>query len=92
MLYLYLDESGDLGFDFFAKKPSKYFTVTVLAVSGKENNRLLINAVKKTIKRRLRRQDAELKGAKDSLALKKYAASGFSVGYPYMLKSTVFAL
>ncbi|MEK6700308.1 MAG: hypothetical protein AABZ10_14850 [Nitrospirota bacterium] len=38
MLYLYLDESGDLGFDFFAKKPSKYFTVTVLAVSGKAEN------------------------------------------------------
>lgn len=75
VLYLYLDESGDLGFDFFAKKPSKYFTVTVLAVSGKDNNRLLINAVKKTIKRRLRRQDAELKGAKDSLALKKYLYS-----------------
>jgi hypothetical protein len=25
MLYLYLDESGDLGFDFFGRKPSKYF-------------------------------------------------------------------
>jgi len=24
MLYLYLDESGDLGFEFFAKKPSKF--------------------------------------------------------------------
>ncbi len=72
MLYLYLDESGDLGFDFFAKKPSKYFTVTVLAVNGKEDNRRLINAVKKTLKRRLRRADAELKGAKDSITVKEY--------------------
>lgn len=30
MLYLYLDESGDLGFNLFAKKPSKYFAVTVM--------------------------------------------------------------
>ena len=25
MLFLYLDESGDLGFDFITKKPSKFF-------------------------------------------------------------------
>ena len=27
VIYLYLDESGGLGFDFFAKKPSRCFTV-----------------------------------------------------------------
>lgn len=48
MLYLYLDESGDLGFDFVNKKPSKFFTVTILAIRGPENNRLLIKAVKKS--------------------------------------------
>jgi len=52
-LYLYLDESGYLEFDFFAKKPSKFFTVTILTINGIENNRRLINAVKKTIKRKL---------------------------------------
>lgn len=72
MLYLYLDESGDLGFDFFAKRPSKFFTVTVLAVSGRENNRRLINAVKKTIRRKLHKKQGELKGAKDSIAVKEY--------------------
>lgn len=30
MWYLYLDESGDLGFDFVNKKPSKFFTVTII--------------------------------------------------------------
>lgn len=72
MLYLYLDESGDLGFDFFSKKPSRFFTVTILMVNGVENNRRLINAVKKTIRRKLPREQAELKGAKDSLAVKAY--------------------
>jgi len=72
MLYLYLDESGDLGFDFFSKKPSKFFTVTVVTVNGTENNRRLINAVKKTIKRKLPDRQAEMKGAKDSIGVKEY--------------------
>ena len=32
MSYIYLDESGDLGFDFSKKKTSKYFVVTFLFV------------------------------------------------------------
>lgn len=72
MLYLYLDESGDLGFDFFAKKPSKFFTVTILTVSGIMNNRRLINAVKKTIKRKLPKGQVEMKGVKDSIGVKDY--------------------
>lgn len=72
MLYLYLDESGDLGFDFFAKKPSEFFTVTILTVCRIENNRRLINAVKKTIKRKLPNGQSEMKGAKDSIGVKNY--------------------
>ncbi len=53
MLYLYLDESGDLGFDFFTKKPSRFFTVTILTVRGVENNRALLKAVRKTARRKL---------------------------------------
>jgi len=75
MLYIYLDESGDLGFDFVNKKPSKFFTITILAIRGPENNRLLIKAVKKTLARKLNRKKSvaeELKGAKTSLEIKKY--------------------
>ena len=75
MLYLYLDESGDLGFDFISKKPSKYFTVAVLGIHGQDNNRALINAVKHTLKRKLGRQNPagfELKGSKVSFEIKKY--------------------
>ncbi|VAV85862.1 hypothetical protein MNBD_DELTA01-917 [hydrothermal vent metagenome] len=72
MLYLYLDESGDLGFDFFAKKPSSFFTITILAVKGVENNRALLKAVKKTVRSKLPRKQVELKGTKDSIRAKKY--------------------
>lgn len=75
MWFLYLDESGDLGFDFVNKKPSKFFTITILAIRGPENNRLLIKAVKKTLARKLNRKKSiaeEMKGAKIVLEIKKY--------------------
>ncbi|MEW6586069.1 MAG: DUF3800 domain-containing protein [Nitrospirota bacterium] len=73
MLYLYLDESGDLGFDFFAKKPSKYFTVAILAIKEVEHNRALLKAVKKTIYRKMeRRSSRELKGSHIHIGVKRY--------------------
>lgn len=73
MVYLYLDESGDLGFDFVTKNPSRYFTVAILVMKGAENNRKIIKAVKKTVHRKLGTQKRnELKGAKDSIAIKTY--------------------
>ncbi len=73
MWYLYLDESGDLGFDFFGKKPSKFFTVTVLIVKGADQNRALLKAVKKTIRRKLpARGGVELKGSHTTLNIKRY--------------------
>lgn len=74
MWFLYLDESGDLGFDFVNKKPSKFFTITILAVKGAAANRLLINSVKHTLRRKLHaeRNAVELKGSKTSIRIKKY--------------------
>ncbi len=73
MWYLYLDESGDLGFDFVNKKPSKFFTVTVLAV--RDGNEKKINkAVRMTIRRKwsAKKKPEELKGSKCPFAIKKY--------------------
>ena len=71
--FLYLDESGDLGFDFFNRKPSRFFTVAILALRDTGNNRALINAIKKTIRRKLREKaNAELKGSHTSLEVKRY--------------------
>lgn len=69
--YLYLDESGDLGFDFFTKRPSNYFTVCVLVVESVDANRAILAAAKKTVRRKLRR-GGELKGAKTSLEVKSH--------------------
>src|SRR3989337_3030128 len=72
MLYLYLDESGDLGFDFFAKKPSKYFTVTVMLVQGMDNRKKIAKAVKRTLQNKFPKQRTELKGSKQSIEVKRY--------------------
>lgn len=74
MWYLYLDESGDLGFDFVNKKPSDFFTVAILAVRG-ENNRKLLRAAKITLRRKfnIRKHKAEeLKGSGCPIDIKRY--------------------
>lgn len=73
MWRIYLDESGDLGFDFVTKSPTKFFTISILVIEGHENNRNLLKGVKKTIRRKLpKRPNCELKGAHTKLDVKKY--------------------
>lgn len=76
MWYLYLDESGDLGFDFVNKSPSRYFTVCILATSSRESFVRVSKAVRKTLRRKVRRSSKdrveELKGTNTSLAVKRY--------------------
>ncbi len=78
MWYIYLDESGDLGFDFVSKKPSKFFTVTVLALSSYDADRKLSKAVKRVLARKLnprkhrKRIVEELKGTDTTLEVKNY--------------------
>lgn len=78
MWYLYLDESGDLGFDFVNKKPSKFFTVTILAMSSQDANTKMLKAVKKTLARKLNPKNKrkrivhELKGTGTTVEVKKY--------------------
>jgi len=69
MLYLYLDESGDLGFDFVNKKPSAYFTVCVLAVKGQDNDRKMAALMRNAV-RKLGAAAQELKGSNTSLEAK----------------------
>ncbi len=44
MAYIYMDESGDLGFDFSKKRTTKFFIITVLVANDK---RIVNNVVKK---------------------------------------------
>jgi hypothetical protein len=76
MLYLYLDESRDLGFDFVNKKPSAFFTICVLAIKGRDNDRALANVVRAVAKRKLfmgsKNTPPELKGTSASKEIKKF--------------------
>ena len=47
MAYIYLDESGDLGFDFSKKKTSKYFVITFLFVDDEKKKKQVDKIVKK---------------------------------------------
>jgi hypothetical protein len=85
MWFLYLDESGDLGFDFVNKKPSRYFTVTILAVGSHSNNRAILKAVTKTLKRKLNKKRCkrvvyELKGSETNFKVKEYFSNPVIMG------------
>jgi hypothetical protein len=65
MAYIFLDESGDLGFDFRKKKTSKFFVVTCLFT---ENKRPIEKIVKKThseLKKKYKRRFGILHAVKE---------------------------
>jgi hypothetical protein len=79
VLIIYLDESGDLGFDFSKRKTSKKFVITLLVCDSTEAADEFRKAVRRTLKNKLNRRNnrtskaiIELKGAKISLEVKKY--------------------
>lgn len=78
MLYLYLDESGDLGFDFVNKKPSRVFTVCILLIHGADDRKRVVKMIERTLRRKLNpkkrrnRYVEEVKGSQTTLNIKKY--------------------
>ena len=80
-MYLYLDESGDLGFDFKNKKPSRFFVITLLALTEAKAVKIINKAVSRTLDKKLnhksknRRLVSELKGSATTLPVKKYFLS-----------------
>ncbi|CAC9591570.1 hypothetical protein [uncultured Gammaproteobacteria bacterium] len=77
-MIIYLDESGDLGFDFTNKKPSKKFVIILLVCKDKSAADSFGYAVKRTLKNKLNhkktnnRNTEELHATKDSISTKKY--------------------
>jgi len=77
-MIIYLDESGDLGFDFANKKPSQKFVITLLACDNREAVTGFKTATRKTLrnkinhKRKNKRIVEELHATGDSIATKKY--------------------
>lgn len=77
MLYVYLDESGDLGFDFKNKKPSNFFTITIVIIKGIKTNKSIKKEIETVIKRKLnlkksKRRVDEIKWSRTNLSIKKY--------------------
>jgi len=75
-LFIYLDESGDLGFNFEKKGTPKHFVITLLVCKDMEAMRLIERAIVKTLKRKVnhgaKTLKMELKGTTTTLHSKSY--------------------
>ncbi len=68
MAYIFLDESGDLGFNFKKKRTSKYFVVTVLFVEHKRVVEKLIRKVHRGLRRKHTIRTSALHASKEEPA------------------------
>ena len=76
-MYIFIDESGDLGFDFDKKTTSKKFTIAILICDNDNIYKNIKKAVNQTFRRKVynpktKNFSSELKGSKLSLEIKKY--------------------
>lgn len=78
-MIIFIDETGDLGFDFTKHGTSSHFVVTALLVSEDRLRRPLEAAVRRTIKNKLnvgkqakKKPVNELKGRRTALSIKQY--------------------
>ncbi len=74
-MIIYLDESGDLGFDFSKRKTSRKFVITVLVCESDDAIRGFRKAVRRTLKNKLntgKNSTSELKGTNTTQAIKEY--------------------
>ncbi len=71
-MIVYLDESGDLGFDFNKQGTSKYFVITVLVCKTRHCDRAVQKAVKRTLRNKMSASAEELKGVNTTLFIKQY--------------------
>lgn len=71
-MIIYLDESGDLGFDLNKAKTSRYLVIGLLVFFDTRAHSRMKQAVKRTLKNKLPKNTPELKGCHLSLSIKKY--------------------
>lgn len=87
-MYLYLDESGDLGFDFENKNPSKFFVITLLVVTESKSIKIINKVITRTLDKKLNHKKkrsriiSELKGNATTLEIKKYFLSCLNRNLP----------
>lgn len=77
-MYIYLDESGDLGFNFEKKGTTNHFIITLLRIKTREDNKRISKAIERTIKRKVRRRKTKktsqlvLRGYNTTISVKRY--------------------
>ena len=75
---IFLDESGDLGFDFRKPATSRFFIITLLVLKNRQASEKLRLAVRRTlknkvhVKKKAKKLFNELKGAKTAFGVKRY--------------------
>lgn len=95
MAYIFLDESGDLGFDFNKKRTTKYFVVTVLFTDQKRPIEKLVRKVHAGLRKRHKIRTSILHAAKEeSVNILRFcrglAAKNCKVMTIYLDKAKVF--
>ncbi|MBS0358252.1 MAG: DUF3800 domain-containing protein [Proteobacteria bacterium] len=71
-MIIYLDEAGDLGFDFSRKKTSRYLMMALLVCDDIKTRNSLSKAVTRTIKHKLPKMIPELKGSNTTHEIKRH--------------------
>lgn len=71
-MIIYLDESGNLGFDFSRRKTNRYLVIGLLIFLDEITHECMVRAVKKTLKNKLSKGIQELKGSSLGLSVKRY--------------------
>jgi len=78
IVFIFLDESGDLGFDFENKRPSQKFVITLLVCDNRKAVAGFKTAVRKTLRNKINHRKKnkrivdELHATSDSISTKKY--------------------
>ena len=77
-MYIFLDESGDLGFELSKPGTSQHFVITLLLIATQDAQRGIEKAIERTIRNKIRKGKKgkivtlELKGTNTSLEVKQY--------------------
>ena len=96
MSYIFLDENGDLGFNFNKKKTTKYFLITLLLVKNKRPIEKLVRNIHKGLRKKYKMRDGMLHACKEEPITclrfyKKVITKDCQVMVIYLNKKKVYA-
>jgi len=95
MAYIFLDESGDLGFDFDKKKTSRFFIVTCLFADNKRPIKKIVRKIHSELKKKYKKRFGILHAVKEKPVtrqrlLKRLSEEDCSIMIIYLNKKRVY--